>query len=145
LDRSAVRLPKGSASLSDAAAQRKLDALLAGQDAARERDEALAAQQAETHGLLRQVIQGVAGLVPHLAALREAVDALAEAANKEAPAKGKDLAEVLQGILKELQEQKVHLGRVAEGLERLPGIMERTAVDAAAMATGDGAGRRPKP
>lgn len=90
---------------------------------------------------LAAVVQAVNRVVAPLAELREAVQALAEAAQGEAG--GADLAMALRGLLQQQEVSNGHLAVISVGLERLPAIMEDTAVNAAALATGGGAGPRP--
>lgn len=87
-----------------------------------------------------QAVQAINRLVEPLAALREAIDKLAEAAGGEG---GAELAQVLRGILQQMEDSNGHLSVISVGLERLPAIMEDTALNAAALATGGGAGPRP--
>jgi hypothetical protein len=114
----------------------KLDQVLAGQ--------AEQARRGASHELLlSQVIQAVNGLTVPLAQLREAVVKLAEAAGKEGKGDGEKLARTLKAILDELGKQTGHMAQISVGLERIPAIMEDTAVNAVELATGGGAGARP--
>lgn len=112
-------------------------------------DQLIAAQAEHSRRLagfelvLVQVVQAINGQSAALAPLREAVEKLAEAANKEEGSQ--ELALALKGILDELGKQTSHMAVISVGLERLPGIMEDTAINAVELATGGGAGPRPRP
>jgi hypothetical protein len=119
----------------DAEAHAKLDRLLAATEAHARRFDDLG-------GAVLQVVETVAGLAEPLAALREAVEHLADAAGED-DGGGKELARTLAGILDEMKGQSVLMTRIGDGLEGLPRIMEDTALNAATLATGGGAGPRP--
>jgi hypothetical protein len=118
----------------DAETHAKLDRILAMQDQH-------TAKLNDVEAVLLQVVQAVGGLGEPLGMLREAVLQLAQAAQKDGG--GGELDRVLRGILHELEKQTGQMVVIGAGLERLPGIMEDTAISAVEMATGGGAGRRP--
>jgi len=118
----------------DADAHAKLDRILAAQ-------ERHTAKLADVETVLTMVVQAVRGLGEPLQMLHEGLVQLAEAA--QADGDGERLGAVLRGILDELEKQTGHMVAIGAGLERLPAIMEDTAIAAAGMAAA-GAQRQPR-
>lgn len=126
--------------MADANLYSKLDEILAATNRNGERINSLEL-------VLAQCVTAINGLRANMSPLAEAITKLAEAAGKEDKG-GDKLALTLKGILDELGKQTGHMAHLGHGLEtlteRLPGIMEDTALNAVQLATGGGAGPVPK-
>ena len=120
----------------DAEAHAKLDRLVATQDEH-------TARFGDLESVVMEVVSVVAGLAEPLRALRESVEQLAEAAG-ENDGTGDELGQTLRAIFGELKKQTIAMTAIGEGLERLPSIMEDTAINAAELVTGGGAGPLPE-
>lgn len=129
--------------MADATVTQKLNLLLAAQDRAEERHGEVMGKLSDIEGVQRQQVEAVLSLSGQLATLREAVDRLADAANKEKPQKGQDLGTAMRNLLGEMEKQTALMDRIAAGVDRLPSIMETTASAAAEMAAGGVAVARP--
>ena len=116
----------------DAEAHAKLDRILATQDEH-------TARFGDLESVVMDVVSVVAGLAEPLRALRELVEQLAEAAGED-DGTGDELGRTLRAILDELEKQTIAMTGIGEGLDRLPSIMEDTAVNAAELVTGGGVG-----
>lgn len=129
--------------MADSPIVQKLNLLLAAQDRAEERHGEVMGKLGGIEGVQRQQIEAVLSLAKQFATLREAVDRLADAANKEKPQKGQDLGTPMRNLLGEMEKQTALMDKIAASVDRLPSLMEATASVAAEIATGGVAGARP--
>lgn len=115
--------------MADAAILKKLDLLLAADERAEARHQALMRRLEDNDEVMRAVLQTVSGLKEPLGAIREAIELLAEAADSAKPKK--DVGETLQKVLKQLGELTVQTGRIANNMEALPDLVRATTLGSA--------------
>jgi hypothetical protein len=105
----------------DPSAHIKLDRLLAGH-------EGQAAKLEEIEAVLRMVITTVHAHTAALGIVNQHLDVLADAINE--PPSDDGLVTTMRAIHAELERQTGHMALITDGLERLPAIMEDTAIAA---------------